>query len=220
MQVQTIGRILPLLAPWDAPLYVTRSWCLFELFTAIKNGRDVQIDIIVPPSQRVAFTNAMAAGNYTILEQALDKISSTNATASEAADLAAIQGFIQNLPGKFDALDETVRNHLRHWFEAHGAVLSSSRVQALRRSLGSRSGSTSGSQTGVSPFAAVARTGSVEDSTDNAIGQNIGESGETEGLYMDILPSHTNEHFELDVVNSQGTRDDRENIVGLGESQL
>jgi IS1 family transposase len=32
-RVTAIGRILPMLAPWDAPEYVTRAWCLFELFT-------------------------------------------------------------------------------------------------------------------------------------------------------------------------------------------
>lgn len=116
--------------------------CLFELFTAIRNRRTVDIRIVLPPSEQHKFLAVMSAGDYTALESALDTIRSENSTASVPADLAAIQGYIRELPGGFAALDETVRGHLRRWFEGQGAVLSSSRVQALRRGsqlLGQRS---------------------------------------------------------------------------------
>jgi hypothetical protein len=32
-RVQTIGRLLPMLEPWRNPTYLTRAWCLFELYT-------------------------------------------------------------------------------------------------------------------------------------------------------------------------------------------
>ena len=35
-RVVAIGRILPMLEPWDNPGYVKRAWCLFELYTAIQ----------------------------------------------------------------------------------------------------------------------------------------------------------------------------------------
>ena len=34
-RVEGIGRILPLLAPWSAPLYTRRIWCLFELYVVM-----------------------------------------------------------------------------------------------------------------------------------------------------------------------------------------
>jgi hypothetical protein len=43
------------------------------------------------------------------------------------------EGTSRSCQGGFQALNETVRGHLRRWFEGHGAVLSSARVQALRR---------------------------------------------------------------------------------------
>lgn len=128
-----IGRILPLLAPWNAPVYVTRAWCLFELFTAIRNWRDVEIDILLPPGQRVDFLGAMTMGNYTVLEHALDGIRAEDATATEAADLAAIHGYVAGIPGGVTMLNETVRGRLRGWFEGQGAIMSSARVHALRR---------------------------------------------------------------------------------------
>ena len=118
---------------WDAPIYVTRAWCLFELFTAIRNQRDVQVDVILPPSEKRAFAAKMSTGNYAALEVVLDGIRAENAGATEVADLEAIRGYVSELPGGFQALNETVRGHLRRWFEGQGAVLSSARVQALRR---------------------------------------------------------------------------------------
>ena len=35
-RVVAIGRVLPMLEPWDNPGYVKRAWCLFELYTAIQ----------------------------------------------------------------------------------------------------------------------------------------------------------------------------------------
>ena len=37
-RVVAIGRILPMLEPWDDPGYVKRAWCLFELYTAIRQA--------------------------------------------------------------------------------------------------------------------------------------------------------------------------------------
>ena len=54
-RVVAIGRILPMLDPWDDPGYVKRAWCLFELYTAIRKNEDCEIDIILSPVQQKAF---------------------------------------------------------------------------------------------------------------------------------------------------------------------
>jgi hypothetical protein len=118
---------------WDRPLYLNRAWCLFELFTAVRNQLDVQIDMILPPSQKQAFVSMMATGDYRALENVLDNIHSVDATARHPGDLAAIQRSVLDLAGGFPALDETVRGQLRRWFEGQGAIMSSSRVQTTRR---------------------------------------------------------------------------------------
>jgi hypothetical protein len=133
-RVTAIGRILPPLDRWDSPGYLTRAWCLFELFTAIRNSRGVEVNILLPPSQRAAFVDAMRVANYGALEAVLDGIQSEEATASSPADLVAIRGCVAALPGGFSALNEAVRGQLRRWFEGEGAVLTASRIQVLRRS--------------------------------------------------------------------------------------
>jgi len=132
-RVMRIGRLLSMITPWHAPLYVDRAWCLFELFTSIRHSQSVFVEVILPPSQRHDFEAAMAAGNYAMLDKVLEKIRAENATASEAADLEAIQGYVLGLPGGYEALNETVRGHLRCWFEGHGALLTSSRARLLRK---------------------------------------------------------------------------------------
>lgn len=119
-RVIAIGRLLPLLAPWDAPVYMTRAWCLFELYTAVRYRRNVEVDMILPPNQRAAFVEAMESGNYTLLEGLLDGIRAEDASATESADLAAIREFVHEQPGGFAVLNETVRGFLRRWFEGQG----------------------------------------------------------------------------------------------------
>ena len=35
-RVVGIGRMVVMLDPWDKPSYITRAWCLFELYTSIR----------------------------------------------------------------------------------------------------------------------------------------------------------------------------------------
>ena len=46
----------------DDPGYVKRARCLFELYTAIRLPRDVEVDLILSPLQANAFHDAVVAG--------------------------------------------------------------------------------------------------------------------------------------------------------------
>jgi hypothetical protein len=46
-RVQSIGRLLTMLEPWHNPLYLTRAWCLFELYTAIGSGVEINVILTV-----------------------------------------------------------------------------------------------------------------------------------------------------------------------------
>ena len=132
-RVVQIGRLLPMLTPWDDPIYVKRAWCLFELFTAIQHHGEVEIAIVLPPSERSDFEAALSDGGYGQLETVLSEIDSAAAEASEHADLEAIHQYVETLPGGFDALDTAVRLHLQGWFAEQGAVLSAPRIRTLQR---------------------------------------------------------------------------------------
>jgi hypothetical protein len=130
-RVEAIGRILPMLHPWDDPVYTNRAWCLFELYTAIQNRKSVDVDIIITPSQREAFLATISSGGYSEIDAALASIKAEDATATMAEDLEAIKTLVKRMPGGFPTLNETVQKHLRQWFESQGAVQSSGRLTAL-----------------------------------------------------------------------------------------
>ena len=108
-RVEAIGRILPMLHPWDDPVYTNRAWCLFELYTAIQNRTSVEVDIIITLSQREAFQAAISAGGYSKIDAALAGIKAEDATATMAEDLEAIKLLVQQMPGGFPTLNQAVQ---------------------------------------------------------------------------------------------------------------
>lgn len=116
-----------MLDTWKGKGYVSRAWCLFELFTAIQN-HDVAIDIVLPPDQRAEFLQAIKSGGYGAIDDVLLSIKSEEAQATVEADLHAIKAMVEELPGQYATLDRTVRTHLQAWFEEQGVVKSASRV--------------------------------------------------------------------------------------------
>ena len=69
-----------------------------------------------------------------MLDAALESINAQQARASVAADKKAITELVLSMPGGFQSLDATVRQHLKTWFERCGAQATSWRVQShLRR---------------------------------------------------------------------------------------
>lgn len=137
-RVRAIGCLLPMLEPWNEPVYVTRAWCLFELYTAILERRVVHIEIIITDTQRQAFLDALATEGYTCIDMAFANICSEEANASVQADLDSIRRYIESFPGGFDVLNQTCRKHLEGWFRQHGAVASSNKT--WRRSVLSDTG--------------------------------------------------------------------------------
>lgn len=122
-RVEALGRILPMLHPWDNPVYTQRAWCLFELYTAIQHRKSVAIEVIITPSQRKAFQAAVSASGYSKIDAALDGIRAESAAATMPEDLEAIKALVHRMPGGFLTLNETVKKQLRDWFEEQGALL-------------------------------------------------------------------------------------------------
>ena len=130
-RVQAIGIVLPLLAPWDNPVYVTRAWCLYELYQTLKLGLKkctVNIDILLPPSQLALLQ--LRGCQYTRIRG--DRPGSRSDPGGERHREPAVRPpghreIISNIPGGFPLLNVTVQKSLRKWFTRHGAVDTASR---------------------------------------------------------------------------------------------
>ena len=77
--------MLPLFAPFDAPTYVTRLWCLFELWTATSG--ECAVEIILPPSEIQRLEEQNIYGNHAQIEDhIIDRIDCNSAETSFPAD--------------------------------------------------------------------------------------------------------------------------------------
>jgi hypothetical protein len=50
-----------MLEPWRNPTYLTRAWCLFELYTAIGERENVEVNVILTDEEMRAFVKAMSS---------------------------------------------------------------------------------------------------------------------------------------------------------------
>lgn len=41
LTLKNIGHMLAMMAPWKAPIYLTRVWCIFEMYVAYSNNCQV-----------------------------------------------------------------------------------------------------------------------------------------------------------------------------------
>jgi hypothetical protein len=104
-------------------------------YTAIRNRQTVDIEIILAQDERQSLQAALATDGFRVLDAALEVINSRKAEAAHESDLRAISDLVTAMPGGFRSLDDTVRSHLRGWFEDCGVQATPLR---LRTAIASR----------------------------------------------------------------------------------
>ena len=119
-RVVGIGRILPMLEPWDDPGYVKRAWCVFELFTAVT--KRLEIDIILSAFETERFRTAIRTQGYSVMDTVVDGIDGALATSTHSEELALMRTEVLSHPGGMPMLNETVKLKLRGWFESQGGI--------------------------------------------------------------------------------------------------
>ena len=60
--VVDIGRTVLVLQPWHAPVPLTRSWCLWEIYSTLDGG--AELHVALSPAQRAAFQDAMVCARF------------------------------------------------------------------------------------------------------------------------------------------------------------
>ena len=120
-RIVSIGRILPMLTPWDQPAYINRLWCLYELYTAIRLGQ-CDISVILPPGEIERIRHGIMNSGYSVVDAVLSRIKCEEATAWSEDDQQYITELIQDMPGGFDTLNERVKTYLRRWYVDQGGI--------------------------------------------------------------------------------------------------
>lgn len=112
--VQSIRKVIALLSPWQKPLYITRMWCVFELFIASSHD-DVELDLILPPNEESNFLKALEQDGMSAVWSAVKCMRVQDATASVEEDRKRILQIVRDGPG-YAKLNEEVVNRIQSWF--------------------------------------------------------------------------------------------------------
>jgi hypothetical protein len=55
--ITAIGHMLLVLQPWSEPVPLTRSWCLWEIFSVIEAGKE--LSVVLSPREQASFHEAL-----------------------------------------------------------------------------------------------------------------------------------------------------------------
>lgn len=112
-RVEGIGHVVAMMAPWRAPVYISRVWCDFELYTATQE--DVRVTIEMPPREAHDFLGALEQGTgLDEMWKVLDDLSVEKANASVKEDRDRILQLIRDGPG-YHQFDSAVAKLLQTW---------------------------------------------------------------------------------------------------------
>ncbi|CAB9510843.1 Kinesin light chain [Seminavis robusta] len=116
-RVEKIGHLLAMMAPWSAPVYITRVWCIFEIFTAHRMG-GCKVDIVMPPKENESLELEVLDNGEGInaLYETLGNTKVENANASVESDRLAILGQVESDVG-YSVLNNLVNDLLRGWMQ-------------------------------------------------------------------------------------------------------
>lgn len=111
-----IGHIVVMMAPWQAPMYLARIWCVLEIFTAHKNN--CKVSITMPAGEKKRFIEGLMSedGENQInrLFSTLAKTDIKKAKASVPSDQTHILEIIENGAGYAD-FNKVVSGIFRKW---------------------------------------------------------------------------------------------------------
>jgi len=105
-----------MMSPWEAPTYITRVWCAFELFTAVQS-KDVEVTIQMPPRELISFQQHLMEVQDRVevaIGGILGKLDVQKAEASVKEDLTRILQLIQE-GIRFEKFNSVLAQHLKSW---------------------------------------------------------------------------------------------------------
>ena len=115
-RVTSIGHVLAMLTPWDKPIYLSRIWCVYELYQAQKNK--CELSVVMPPAQKEKLEQDLLVEGKGIegLYSVLGRTRVQNAKASVERDRVTILAMIRESPGCTE-LNHVVNEFLHQWLK-------------------------------------------------------------------------------------------------------
>jgi len=116
-RLKTIGHMVALLDTWRIPVYVTRIWCVFEQYTAVKlmkQDSSFTVQMVLPPNEMESFNQTIAAGNMQDVITEFSSINVETARATVDKDEETVKKLIRESVG-FSRVSEAVQSNMVDW---------------------------------------------------------------------------------------------------------
>jgi len=106
-----IGNIVAILSPWDDPAYLSRAWCMFEMYTALAT-EGCRVEIAMRQSQKDAMVASI--DNFDKLLKAVSDAKIENSTTSKEQDRANILKLVRGTAG-YHTVNNQIKDFLQKW---------------------------------------------------------------------------------------------------------
>lgn len=115
--VVQIGCLVCMMTKWDKPAYLTRAWCIFEMYTAITSLDRGQVHIVMPPRETQGMVNALLKNGGGIMESLFCFLATTSVTKAEASHEEDRSTILDILRDGTDGY-ETINREVRHFYDS------------------------------------------------------------------------------------------------------
>lgn len=108
-----IGFTLIVFLPWSSPIYIKRSWCLYEFFITVDSS--ITYEIILPLQQKIDFIQSLGSKNFIEnIFTSIFYIDIKNATSCYQIDTDNILQLVESSIG-FNKLNQILLDELKKW---------------------------------------------------------------------------------------------------------
>ena len=109
--IHEIGTVLLVLAPWENPIPLTRSWCLWEIFSAAHTNSTLQVVMSKDQEERFLRQLRMDFGE---INHSIESLDMNNAEAGNSNDKRMIQEAVEHSELGFDRINEICQNQVEN----------------------------------------------------------------------------------------------------------
>ena len=112
--IKTIGTVLAVMSPWDNPLPIKRTWCLWEMMTALSQ-EGAKLIMRMPTDQRLLLKDGMQSSDTNLVMSTIAEMSVDSSESTVGTDRIALFSAIANSFG-FKNVDQRIKEQLREWY--------------------------------------------------------------------------------------------------------
>ena len=117
--IGNIGHTLMMMSPWDNPIPLSRSWCLWELFCT--HDTEANFSVCLGPAEQTQFRESIVSGSDIVMK-AFASIDVRKAKAGKAEDQKRILDAVEESVGS-DQLNAIALREIRTWLVSEARQL-------------------------------------------------------------------------------------------------